>query len=97
MYVVTVEFIAKGGCEDRFRRYMVANARSSRELEPGCLQFDVAIDPADPATIFLYEIYTGKEAFDEHVASAHFREFNEATQDLVARKTVRVFTRIDPA
>jgi len=96
MLVVTVEFIAKAGCEERFRQHMVANARASRECEPGCVQFDVAVDPADAATIFLYELYTDQAAFDAHLASAHFRDFSQATQALVERKTVRAYTRVDP-
>jgi autoinducer 2-degrading protein len=97
MYVVTVDFVVRPGSESEFRRHMVANASASRAREPGCLQFDVTLDPLDSASIFLYEVYVDRAAFDAHVASEHFAAFDEVTRDMVARKTVRVFRRIDPA
>jgi (4S)-4-hydroxy-5-phosphonooxypentane-2,3-dione isomerase len=97
MYVVTVDFAVRRGHESEFRRHMVANAGASRGGEPGCLQFDVMIDPSDAASIFLYEVYADRAAFDAHVATEHYRAFERATRDMIARKTVRVFDRIDPA
>ena len=63
-------------------------------LEPGCLRFDV-LSPTDGARareVLLYEIYTDQTAFDVHLASAHFRSFDEQTRTLVRRKTVNAFT-----
>ncbi len=34
-----------------------ANARASRETEPGCRQFDVCRDPGDDSLFYLYELY----------------------------------------
>ena len=97
MYAVTVEFVAKASQVEAFRTAMIENATASREREPGCRQFDVAVDPADPSTIFLYELYDDRAAFDAHLATAHYREFDARTRDWIERKTVRVFTRIDPS
>ena len=96
MHVVTVEFVAKADHVEAFRSAMIENARASREREPGCRQFDVCSDPSDPAIVFLYEIYDDRAAFDAHVASAHFRVFDDRVRDWVARKTVRIYARIDP-
>ena len=97
MYIVTVLFVAKPERAADFRREMVANARASRDLEPGCRQFDVTVDPADPATIFLYEAYDDRAAFDAHLASEHFKRFDALVRDWVARKDVRIYERVDPA
>ena len=70
MYVVTVEFGAPGHAA-AFRSGVVTNARVSLDVEPGCRQFDVCNSPDDPATIFLYEVYADRAAFDAHLASAH--------------------------
>ena len=97
MYAVTVEFVAKASHVETFRTAMIENATASREREPGCRQFDVAVDPAQPSTIFLYELYDDRAAFDAHLATAHYREFDARTRDWIERKTVHVFTRIDPS
>ena len=96
MYVVAVEFVVQPARAEAFRTAMVANARTSRDLEPGCRQFDVCVSPDDPATIFLYELYADRAAFDAHLASEHFRAFDAAVRDWVLRKTVRTYERIDP-
>ena len=74
----------------------MANACASREREPGCRQFDVAVDPAEPACFYLYELYDDRAAFDAHLASEHFRVFDAQVRGWVAHKVVRVFERIDP-
>ena len=96
MYVVTVEFDIKADKLDEFRAQMVANARASREKEPGCLQFDVCADPAKPERIFLYEIYTDRVAFDAHLATEHFKVFDRTVAPWIAAKVVRTYDRLDP-
>ena len=96
MYVVTVEFVVQPERSARFRAEIVANARATRAAEPGCRQFDVCASPGDPATVFLYEVYADRAAFDAHLASPHFRAFDAMVGGWVARKTVRTLERIDP-
>ena len=55
---------------------MLANAKVSRETEPGCRQFDVCVE-ADTGRTFLYELYDDRAAFEAHLASAHFKAFDE--------------------
>ncbi len=92
-FAVTVLFELEDGAADLFHRLVVDNARLSVALETGCLRFDVLTpnDAAGGREVFLYEIYTDPAAFDVHLASDHFRAFDEQTRPLVRRKTVRVF------
>ena len=96
MYVVTVEFDIKADKLDEFRAQMVANARASREREPGCLQFDVCADPANPGRIFLYEVYADRAAFDAHLATEHFKAFDRTVASWIAAKVIRTYVRFEP-
>jgi quinol monooxygenase YgiN len=96
MYVITVDFRVKPEFRDAFRERMIANARASRELEPGCLQFDVCADPANAECIYLYEVYTDRAAFDAHLNSEHFKAFDREVGAWVAAKTVHAYARLDP-
>ena len=96
MYVIAVEFTVKAGQGATFMPLMVANARASREREPGCRQFDVCTDPARPDAVFLYEVYDDRAAFDAHMASEHFKTFDAAVRELLAAKAVRSYERVDP-
>jgi quinol monooxygenase YgiN len=96
MYVVTVLFEPRPGRAADLRAALLANARASRDGERGCRQFDVCVEPAT-GSIFLYELYDDRAAFDTHLASAHFKAFDGQVRDWVARKDVRMFERVDPA
>jgi len=95
VYVVTVVFEAKPEHAEAFRAAMLANAKVSRETEPGCRQFDVCVE-AGTGRVFLYELYDDRAAFEAHLASAHFKAFDAQVRDWVARKDVRSYERIAP-
>jgi len=88
MLIIAVRFVIKPQHLAAFARRMRQQARESLEREPGCRRFDIAADAADPCRIFLYEIYDDTDAFDAHLASAHFQSFNADIQDWVESKAV---------
>jgi len=94
-FVVTVVFVAKPEFRAQFRKAMIENAEASRTREPGCRQFDVC-ESADGAEIFLYEIYDSEAAFKAHLATDHFKRFNELTTPWTAEKRVITYNRISP-
>jgi (4S)-4-hydroxy-5-phosphonooxypentane-2,3-dione isomerase len=88
-FAITVAFELVEGAFPEFHRLVAENAALSVELEPDCLRFDV-LTPADatvPTHVFLYEIYRDRAAFDLHLASDHFRQFDQRSRDLVLSKT----------
>ena len=95
MFVVTVEFTVHPQHLEAFRERMLENARTSLAREAGCRQFDVCVDPAQPAGIFLYEVYQDRAAFDAHLAAPHYVAFADAVAPWVATKTVRTYQRLE--
>lgn len=96
MYVVIVDFEVAPEDQDKFLPLIEENARSSATDEPGCLQFDVCVDPERPGSIFLYEVYRDRAAFDAHTASPHYAKFDAASRDMVRGKAVRLLERTCP-
>jgi len=96
MFAVVVKFHIQPEHVPAFREAMVDNARQSVETEVGCHQFDVCCDPADPTLFFLYELYDSVGAFEAHLASRHFQEFNLLTSEWVSTKVVNAFERVYP-
>ena len=94
MYVIAVDFEIDPSKLDEFLPLMKANAAASVRDEAGCHLFEVCQDPDAPHHIFLYELYDDRAAFDAHLASAHFKNFDAATSDMLQAKTVRTFTRL---
>ncbi|MEO1140234.1 MAG: putative quinol monooxygenase [Pseudomonadota bacterium] len=93
MFAVTVSFRIHPGQMGAFLPLMVTNARASLTEEPGCHQFDVCAD-GPPDTVFLYELYTDRAAFDAHLATPHFKNFDAATANMVADKELITYSSV---
>ena len=86
--VILVEFDIAAGHLDAFVALVRENARLSVERER-CRRFDVLLPAADASRrVVLYEIYDDRAAFDEHLATSHFLDFDAATRPMVAGKRV---------
>jgi quinol monooxygenase YgiN len=96
MQVLVVEFQIAPACAEAFADAIVENARTSRETEPGCRQFDVCRDASDLAKFFLYELYDDEAALQAHLRTPHFLQMNEATTPWVEKKTVWRYERVAP-
>tara|TARA_A100000164_G_C21369745_1_gene523640 strand:- start:112 stop:471 length:360 start_codon:yes stop_codon:yes gene_type:complete len=91
-YIITVEFqLHSKEMMNDFLQHINKNAADSLRLESGCLRFDVLIPQDSSKTIFLYEIYENKKAFQLHINAKHFKIFDSNVKNLVAFKTVRQF------
>ena len=91
MYVVTVTFRLHPKSMAAFMPLMLQNAQTSRLQESGCRQFDVC---RDGEGVFLYEVYDDRAAFDAHLESTHFKDFDRAVADMIASKEVRLFEEV---
>ena len=87
-YVITVDFYLHAGTLEPFLKLIKENAAKSLTEEPGCSRFDVLIEKGAPDHIVLYEIYRDRAAFELHLKSRHFAEFNAASQRYVTNKKV---------
>ena len=93
MYVVIVEFTTQAQHFDEFLRRVRQQAKDSLELESGCRVFDVCIDPARDDFVFLYEVYDHRAAFEAHLESAHFKDFDATVSRWVGNKKVSFLER----
>ena len=91
-HVVIVFFQVRPESRDAFRQAVLANAAASLRDEPGCVTFDVCEDAG--GEFFLYELYTSAKAFEEHLATAHFKAFDAQCRDWVVSKRVQRYERL---
>jgi quinol monooxygenase YgiN len=74
-----------------FRKLIDQNAQNSLDREPGCRRFDVLVPLNKPDTVFLYEIYDNKPAFETHLKTEHYLSFNRESSGLLLGKSVSEF------
>ena len=96
MLALVVEFRIKPPHIETFEHAIIENARASRDTEPGCRQFDVCRDPADPSVFFLYELYDDDAAIQAHLQTPHYLQMNQATAAWVESKKVLRYERAAP-
>jgi len=94
MIVLTVFFEVKPAHVDAFKTIILAHASASLLEEPGCRQFDVAQDPIEPSSFFLYEIYDDDDAVEAHRATKRFAEVEAMTAPWVASRRVLTYTLV---
>lgn len=91
MYLVAVTFDVVPAQFAAFKIRMAKQAADSL-TEPGCQRFDVWADPEGAPRVFLYEIYDDRAAFDAHLDSAHFKDFDAAVGPWLEGKAVETHT-----
>lgn len=96
MYVVTVTFEVYPAHINAFRDAVLAQARNSLDLEEPCRRFDVCFDSKRPDRVFLYELYDTEAAFQAHLASDHFKSFNDSVSSWVRSKQVDTWELTEP-
>ena len=94
MFAVCVTFEIVSGQMEAFLPLMREQARTSLRDEPACHRFDICVD-AEASTVFLYELYSDAAAFDTHLGSAHFRNFDAAVAHFIAAKSVRTYAEVE--
>ena len=52
--------------------------------ESGCLEYRVHVDPLDPSSFVLYELWEDKDSLSAHDRSSHLKEFLADLPDLLA-------------
>ena len=78
---------------DAFMKKLGENAAAARR-EPGCRQFDVLVDPADPTRVMLYEVYDNEKAFEEHQQGAAFKKYVAEAVPLLASRERQFWKRV---
>lgn len=95
MYIVTVTFIIKSKNLDEFMAAMILQAHNSLSREPACLQFDVCQDQQNPERVFLYEVYSNRAAFDAHLQTPHFLDFDKTVAPWTESKVAEQWERLE--
>ena len=91
MFALFVTVKIKPGHRDEFLEATMGDAIGSNNDEPGCLRFDVLADNNDPNTVYLYEVYRDREAWEvAHRAPPHYTKWREPVSDWFAADPARV-------
>lgn len=92
-FVLQVDIRIRPESVDAFMEKLAANAQAARR-EAGCKQFDVAVDPEDPAHVMLYEVYDDESAFQQHQQTSAFKTYVSQAVPLLASRERHFWRRV---
>ena len=81
---VIAKFQAKPGMENAYKEHLLGMVAPSR-AEAGNINYDVLQSNDDPAILFTYENWTGKDALDAHMETPYFKALSEVSKDMLTK------------
>ena len=82
---------------DEYIRYVTEVGEISLRTEPGVLTMYAVAEKENPCQITILETYASREAYDKHIASAHFRKYKQGTLYMVKSLVLSDQTPLNPA
>ncbi len=95
-FVLVVNLRIRKDSVEEFMAECLKNGKAARETEPGCRQFDILQDPADPTRAMLYEVYDSEAAFEAHQQTPHFKHYLANALQYLESRERQVFRRAAP-
>ncbi len=68
---------------EAYMQYATEVGRTSMATEPGVLTLFSMQDKANPAKIYILEVYADSAAYQHHIQTPHFRKYKESTAAMV--------------
>ena len=81
---------------DEYMRYATEVGETSLRTEPGVLTMYAVGEKENPCQITILETYASKEAYDRHIASAHFQKYKQGTLHMVKSLVLSDQTPLNP-
>jgi quinol monooxygenase YgiN len=95
-FVLAVKLKVKRDAVDKFMAAVQENGKAARETEPGCRTFDILVDPQDPTSVMLYEVYKDETAFEAHQQTPHFKKYLATALQWLDSRERQFFRRAAP-
>ena len=82
---------------DEYIKYAVKVGDVSLRTEPGVLTMYALQDKENPCLVTILEIYSSKDAYERHIASAHIQKYKQGTLHMVKSLVLSDQTPLNPA
>ena len=82
---------------DEYMKFATEVGEISLRTEPGVLTMYAVSEKENPCKITILETYANREAYDKHIASAHFQKYKQGTLHMVKSLVLSDQTPLNPA
>ena len=84
MFSIVVKFNVNPEYKDILVKALLEDGEGSLKNEPETVRFDVIEDVSNPNTIFLYEGYKNKAAFETHTQGSYYQKVIKVFNDMTS-------------
>ena len=84
-------------CLNEYIKYATEVGEISLRIEPGVLTMYAVAEKENTCRITILETYASREAYDKHIASAHFQKYKQGTLHMVKSLKLIDQTPLNPA
>ena len=95
MFGILFKFKPKPGKRQELLDFLKWDAEVCRDQEPGTLRFEFYSDPKDEDTIYVYEAYQDRIAFEEHKKNEPYQRWASGLETELGSKEVLFETEAD--
>lgn len=81
---------------NEYIEYVTEVGEISLRTEPGVLTMYAVAEKENPCQITILETYASREAYDKHIASAHFQKYKQGTLHMVKSLELKDQTPLNP-
>jgi quinol monooxygenase YgiN len=68
---------------DSYKAVLKEEIETAVRVEPGVLTLYAVSETGHPTHVTVFEIYASQDAYQAHLATAHFKKYKAATKDMV--------------
>ncbi|AQX55286.1 putative quinol monooxygenase [Priestia flexa] len=93
--IVTAILEVKPGSEEKPYDVLL-NVLAPSKSENRCIRYDLHRSIDNPSTFVFYKQWRDKHALDEHLSSAHYKNYQKQTEALILNRTVHLLKLVNP-
>lgn len=82
---------------NEYMEYATEVGEVSLRTEPGVLTMYAVCEKENPCRVTILETYASREAYEKHIASAHFQKYKQGTLHMVKSLVLSDQTPLNPA
>jgi autoinducer 2-degrading protein len=97
MYLVLVFLEAKPEHREAVRAALAIYRRACLDNEPGCVKFEIGVDPVDPASFLIYEVFRDEAAHKAHRELQHYSDYRLLLDPWTKSRRVLTYQLMDTA
>lgn len=82
-YVRIARIVVDSAQLENYKAALKEGVETAVRVEPGVISLQAVYDEKSPTRVTVFEVYAGRDAYQLHIQTPHFKKYKAATQNMV--------------